>query len=163
MQQLIRFKRKMEMDTEIVITDSRHKDFIHLISLLDADLGEHYGELQKQYNKYNKVDLIKDVVILYQNQQPVGCGAFKAYDEKSVEIKRVFVRKDHRGKGLSKVIVHELEIRAINKGYSFAVLETGIKQTEAIHLYQSLGYHLISNYGPYEGMENSVCMKKKLT
>ncbi|USK35093.1 hypothetical protein LIT25_07110 [Bacillus sp. F19] len=58
---------------------------------------------------------------------------------------------------MSKLIIRELE-----KGYPYAVLETGTKQHEAIHLYKNAGYSKIPNYAPYIGKENSICMKKTL-
>ena len=43
-----------------------------------------------------------------------------------------------------------------------AVLETGLRQQEAVRLYQKNGYQLTENYGPYTEMPNSVCFKKRL-
>ena len=150
------------MDLEILETDSKNNDFIELIKLLDQDLCERYGELQKQYDKHNKVDYINNVIIIYKAKVPVACGAFKQYDESSVEIKRVFVRKENRRQGLSKQIIKELEQLARAKDYKYAVLETGIKQNEAINLYKNAGYEIIQNYGPYAGNTNSICMRKDL-
>jgi putative acetyltransferase len=150
------------MDLEILETDSKNNDFIELIKLLDQDLCERYGELQKQYNKYNKVDYIDNVIVIYKDKVPVACGAFKEYDENSAEIKRVFVRKENRRQGLSKQIIRELEQLARDKNYKYAVLETGIKQNEAINLYRNAGYEIIQNYGVYTGNTNSICMRKDL-
>jgi len=50
----------------------------------------------------------------------------------------------------------------VENGYSSAVLETGIKQNEAIGLYNCLGYRVVPNFGEYAGNSNSICMKKKL-
>ena len=135
---------------------------IKLIKLLDDDLNGQYGELQKQYDKHNKVDYINDVVIIYDDEVPVACGGFKEHDSESVEMKRVFVKKENRRQGLSKKVINELEKLVQAKGYKYAVLETGKKQIEAINLYKSSGYEMIENYGPYVGNENSICMKKDL-
>lgn len=150
------------MGLNIVNTDSKNTDFIKLIELLDEDLNERYGELQKQYNKHNKVDYIKDVVIIYKDSIRVACGAFKEYDSNTIELKRIFVAKEQRRQGLSKLVVNELEKLGRNCGYKYAVLETGIKQIEAINLYKNSGYVIVENYGPYIGNANSVCMKKVL-
>jgi GNAT superfamily N-acetyltransferase len=152
----------VQMGLEIVITDSKNTDFIKLIKMLDDDLTERYGALQKQYEKHNKVDNINDVVIIYKYKVPVACGAFKEYDIDSVELKRIFVIKEQRQQGLAKLIVSKLEELARSKAYKFALLETGIKQHEAINLYKNNGYELIQNYEPYVGNTNSVCMKKVL-
>ena len=150
------------MNIKIIHTDSRNKDFIKLIKLLDDDLNGQYGELQKQYDKHNKVDYINDVVIIYDDEVPVACGGFKEHDSESVEMKRVFVKKENRRQGLSKKVINELEKLVQAKGYKYAVLETGKKQIEAINLYKSSGYEMIENYGPYVGNGNSICMKKDL-
>lgn len=150
------------MDMEIVMTDSQNVDFIKLIELLDEDLDGRYGELQKKYKQHNKIDFIKDVVVIYKNGEPVACGAFKEFDNISVEMKRIFVKKEYRRQGLSKLIMNKLEETAKTEGYKFAVLETGQKQYEAINLYKTLDYEVIPNYGPYIGNINSICMKKLL-
>ena len=80
----------------------------------------------------------------------------------AIELKRIFVVKENRGQGLSKIIVNELEKLGKVKGYKYALLETGIKQYEAINLYKNTGYQIIENYEPYIGNTNSVCMKKEL-
>ena len=150
------------MSLKISNTDSTNIDFTNLIELLDEDLNERYGELQKQYNKHNKVDYIKDVVIIYKNEVPVACGAFKEYNIDSIELKRIFVKKEKRWQGFSKLIISELEELGRSKGYKYALLETGIKQHEAINLYENTGYKIIENYEPYIGNTNSVCMKKQI-
>jgi GNAT superfamily N-acetyltransferase len=105
---------------------------------------------------------INDVVIIYKNEVAVACGAFKKHNVESIELKRIFVAKENRGQGLSKIIVNELEKLGKVKGYKYALLETGIKQYEAINLYKNTGYQIIENYEPYIGNTNSVCMKKEL-
>lgn len=150
------------MDLEILRTDSRNTGFLKLIRLLDAELEERNGENQKQYEQYNQVGNIQDVVVIYQENIPVACGAFKEYDIHSIEIKRMFVQNEHRRQGLAKLIIGKLEEIAKEKGYRYALLETGIKQDEAISLYKNIGYNVINNYEPYIGNVNSVCMRKVL-
>lgn len=150
------------MSLKILNTDSTNIDFIKLIKLLDDDLNERYGKLQNQYDKHNKVDYINDVVIIYNDEVPVACGAFKEHNIDAIELKRIFVTKGNRRQGLSKLIISELEKLGKNKGYKYALLETGIKQHEAINLYRNTGYEIIENYEPYKGNTNSVCMEKNL-
>lgn len=150
------------MGLEILKTNSKNADFIKLIKELDNDLEERYGDLQKQYDQHNIVDYINDVVIVYKDKEPVACGAFKKYNDSTAEIKRIFVTKENRHQGISKLIMNELEELVKSSGYKYAVLETGIKQFEAINLYKGTGYEIIENYEPYTGNANSVCMKKDL-
>ncbi len=150
------------MSFAIVKTDSKNSGFIKLIKLLDEDLSKRYGEVQAQYEKHNKIDLINDVIVVYKAESPVACGAFKEYDSQSVELKRIFVVPEQRRQGLARMIVCELEKLAESREYKYALLETGRKQYEAIDLYNKLGYLQIQNYGPYIGNANSICMKKAL-
>jgi len=150
------------MDVDILKTDGQNNDFLKLISLLDDGLYQRYGELQKQYEQHNKVTLIKDVLIIYRDKLPVACGAVKEKNSNSYELKRIFVVKNQRGLGLGKLLVSKLEEITKSRGAKYTVLETGIKQYEAINLYKSCGYYPIDNYEPYTGNPNSLCMKKDL-
>ncbi len=150
------------MEISLVRTTSENADFTNLIAALDDDLYQRNGEAQLKYRQYNHVDMINHVVVVYADGRPVGCGAFKKFDEESVEIKRMFVYPEMRGKQLAAKILQELEKWAIDEGYSNAVLETGHKQTEAIRLYTVAGYSLTDNYGQYVGMDESICYRKVL-
>lgn len=150
------------MEISLIRTTSENADFTTLIAALDEDLYQRNGEAQLKYRPYNKVDMIRNVVLVAVDGKPVGCGAFKKFDDESVEIKRMFVYREMRGKGLSAKILRELEKWAVEEGYSKAVLETGQKQVEAIGLYTKAGYCLTENYGQYIGMEDSICYRKEL-
>ncbi|MBF4466264.1 GNAT family N-acetyltransferase [Flavobacterium sp. LC2016-12] len=143
-------------------TNSDNTDFKNLVVLLDKDLAITDGEDHAFYNQFNKTDKIKHVIVFYENDTAVGCGAFREKEIDTVEIKRMFVHPDHRKKGFASAILKELEIWAKEIGYAYTILETGKNQPEAINLYQKQEYTIIPNYPPYEAMENSVCMKKTL-
>lgn len=151
------------MSLKILATDKTNMDFINLIEQLDENLNLLNGETQKQYDKHNKIDHINEVVLVYIDEVPVACGAWKEFDHSSIELKRIFVKNEYRRRGIARSIVCELERLGKEKGYSYAILETGIKQLEAIQLYKSLGYIVTQNYEPYIGCDNSVCMKKDLS
>ncbi len=147
---------------EFLRTRSTNTDFIQLVQLLDADLAERDGADHSFYAQFNKITMIQHVIVAYENNQPVACGAFKMFDSESAEIKRMYVLPQHRNKGMAAAVLQHLEQWAKEEGYVYSVLETGKKQPEAIRLYQKSGYGTIPNYGQYAGMENSVCMKKEL-
>lgn len=144
-------------------TTAADKNFQILISHLDNELWNELNEDQATYDQYNKVPDISTVLIAYMEQHPVACGCFKEIDENTVEIKRMFVEKQWRGNGISKLVLHELEQWAREQGFKNAILETSIHFNTARHLYQSAGYTIISNYPPYAGLSESVCMKKSLS
>ena len=101
-------------------------------------------------------------MVAYENEIPIGCGAIKMFDTKTMEVKRMFVAPEYRGKGIAHKILIELELWTIELGYNRCVLETGINQPEALALYHKSGYKRISNYGQYEHVESSFCFEKKL-
>lgn len=144
-------------------TNSTDPDFRLLITLLDKELNERYGELmQSTYDRYNHIIGIDTVVIAYSNNVPAGCGCFKQFDDTSAEIKRMFVKNTERGQGIAYKILSELELWAKENGFKDAILETGDKQHEAIALYQKLGYVITFNYGQYSDLATSICMRKEL-
>lgn len=143
-------------------TDSSNADFQTLVQFLDQDLAARDGDEHAFYHQFNSIDQLKNCVLFYVNEKPVACGAFKKFEGDTVEIKRMFVLPEHRGNGYASKILTELEIWAKSEGFKFGVLETGLKQPEAIALYKKNGYDLIPNYGQYIGVENSVCYKKVL-
>ena len=144
-------------------TDSANTDFQNLVVLLDKDLQIRDGDQHSFYDQFNKIQMIRNVIVCYIDNRPIGCGAFKEYDQNKVEIKRMFVLPDYRGKGIGLDILNELEIWASELNYPECVLETGKKQPEAISLYKKAGYIVIKNYGQYENIENSVCMLKAIS
>jgi putative acetyltransferase len=141
-------------------TTSENPDFKNLVFMLDSDLNVRYGIIQAQYDKYNRIERIETVVLAYADEVPAGCGCYKKYNETNAEIKRMFILPEYRGRGIAQKILKELENWAKESGYGCTILETGIKQYEAINLYNKLGYKRMENYGPYIGNENSVCMIK---
>lgn len=153
----------MDSMISIVRTDSANPDFRKLVALLDQDLRIRDGEEHDFYAAFNKIDSLAHVVVAYRVQAAVGCGAIKQYSEQVVEIKRMFVLPEYRGQGIAGVVLSELETWADELGFLESILETGKKQPEAIRLYQKSGYSMIPNYGQYQGVDNSVCMKKTLS
>ena len=148
--------------TNLVRTNSDNSDFRELVVLLDQDLQIRDGDEHSFYAQFNKVDEIRHVVVAYDDGEAVGCGAIKEYVSGVAEIKRMFVRPERRGRGIARSILSELETWAGELGFLECILETGLKQPEAIELYRKSGYETIPNYGQYEGVENSVCMRKSI-
>ena len=143
-------------------TNGQNSHFKQMVNALDEDLYLRNGEGQKQYDKYNKIDNITNAIVLFVDKKPVGCGCFKRFDADTVEMKRMFVFPEMRGKLLGAKLLQELEAWAVEEGFSKAVLETGVKQVEAHRLYHKAGYFRTENYGQYLGMEDSICFGKDL-
>ena len=146
----------------VVRTDSSDTDFQGLVAMLDADLKVRDGDQHEFYNQFNKITHIRNAIVAYQDGVPVGCGAFREFSPGTVEIKRMYVKPEYRGQGVAKTVLGTLELWAEELGIKSCVLETGKNQPEAIQLYQKSGYKRIPNYGQYDKIENSVCLKKDL-
>jgi len=143
-------------------TTSENPDFQKLVKQLDAYLAIMDGDEHALYNQYNKIDMLKNCIVIFDNEEAVACGAVKALNSEFMEVKRMFTLPEKRGKGLASLILKELEIWAKELGYGKTVLETGKRQTEAVALYNKCGYKVIPNYGQYAGIENSICFEKEL-
>ena len=143
-------------------TNSENPDFKVLVKKLDAYLAITDGDEHAFYDQFNQIDTIKEVVMAYHNEKPVGCGAIKEYDEVTTEIKRMFSEPKYRGQGVASSVLEELEKWTKELGYSRCILETGIRQKEAVILYQKNAYRLIPNYGQYKEKKDSRCFEKRL-
>lgn len=146
--------------TELIRTDSDNSDFIALVKQLDVYLAERDGDEHPFYAQYNKLDKIKHVIVAYEAKKAVGCGAIKEFSREAMEIKRMYTLPEARAKGIASKILTALEKWAAELSYKKCILETGKRQTEAIVLYQKREYNVIDNYGPYAGVENSLCFEK---
>ena len=94
------------MRLQLLRTDSTHPDFSRLLPILDAELRSRYGASQEFFDQFNQVDSIRNVVVAYLEGQPSGCGSFKPFDLTTVEIKRMFVLNDKRGRGMNWSVGH---------------------------------------------------------
>ena len=88
------------------------------------------------------------------------CGAIKAYDEITMEIKRMYVSQEMRGHGIAHKILSALEVWAHDLGFTRCILETGDDMLPAVSLYKKCGYIKIPNYGQYIDVTDSVCFQK---
>jgi putative acetyltransferase len=94
-----------------------------------------------------------------------GCGSFvhqRGQGGEYAEIKRMFVLPEFRGLKLGRRILDEIENLARASGLKLALLETGIYQPEALHLYKNAGYQPRGPFGDYAEDPLSIFMEKKL-
>lgn len=147
-------------NVEYVRCDGSNEDFVENCKLLDMDLERRVGKViqREKYAQYNLLDKINEAMVVYLDGQPVGGGAIRAYEGDTVELKRIFVREEARGLGIGTQLVKELMDWAKELGYRRMILETGVLLKESCHVYRKLGFEIISNYGPYVNMKESLCM-----
>ncbi|MEV5596930.1 GNAT family N-acetyltransferase [Streptomyces sp. NPDC052496] len=108
-------------------------------------------------------------LLAYEDGRPLATGGWRTQDanpegyaDGDAEIKRMFVVEGARGRGLARRILAALEADARAAGRTRMVLETGIKQPEALALYASCGYRMVTKFGLYRTYEDSRCMAKPL-
>ena len=143
-------------------TNTTNDGFIRLVKQLDADLAARDGAEHSFYSQFNSIESIKHVVLAYDLDKPVGCGALKDFSPGVIEIKRMYTVYNYRNKGIGSQVLKELEKWALEMKYNSCILETGKRQPEAIQLYKKNGYYIVDNYGQYKDVENSVCFRKEL-
>lgn len=149
----------------IVSAESPHEpECLDLLAQLRTELSEMYPDELRGTPLIPEDLAIAGAAFLVarRNGQPVGCGAIRPFEPGVAEIKRMFVVNEARGLGIGRAILENLETLARSFGYRSVRLETGLKQPQAISLYQSAGYHRSPCYGPHRKNPMSVCFEKEL-
>jgi len=150
------------MPIQILRCTTGEPRFQALVRELDMDLTARYGAVQELYSPHNTVAEIETAVLALEEGTPVGCGCFKLHGPETIELKRMFVRREVRGRRIGQQLVHALEEWARELGHAAVVLETGNLQHEAIALYTRCGYQSTPCFPPYDQLPASVCMRKPL-
>lgn len=150
----------------VFVTDAMDVDFIRLTKELDQSLSgisaDRPKEERTKYASFNDLSNITKAFVLYDREVAVGCAAFKKYATDTAEVKRVFICEKYRGKGLSKMLLSELEKQVRKEGFKRLILETGKNNRAAVSMYKSIDYREIDNFIPYTDMEDSICFSKDL-
>ena len=155
----------MDMNEFVYVRcDGADADFIENCRLLDEDLDRRVGRViqRDKYHQYNQLDKIHEAIMVYHDGRPAGGGAIRAYNETTMELKRVFVRPEFQGRGVGSALVSRLIEWATELGYKKMILETGELLAESCHVDTKLGFCKIPNYGAYVNMPESLCMGKDL-
>ena len=147
---------------EIIRTDNKNNDFRRLVAELDKGLAKTDGEEHAFYHQYNGINQLEHCLVIRKENQAIACGAIKAFDSNSMEVKRMYVDPSIRGQGIGTTLLLALEKWAKEMNYAKCVLETGKRQPDAVALYKKNGYSVVDNYGQYKGIENSICFSKTL-
>lgn len=105
----------------------------------------------------------RDVYVIgYGESRPIACGSLRELDGATAEVKRMYVIREHRRNRIARAVLSHLVARARQLGYGRLVLETGDRQTAAMALYESSGFHRIAPFGQYLDDPTSVCFERHL-
>jgi len=102
------------------------------------------------------------VVIAVEDGVDLGHAALRRLREGGLEVKKVYVRPEARGRGLSRLLMGAIEDVARELGEPGIQLQTGPKQHEAIALYRAIGYADSVPFGPYLELDDMVYFAKTL-
>jgi GNAT superfamily N-acetyltransferase/uncharacterized damage-inducible protein DinB len=135
-----------------------------LMEELDEELRQRYpaGTPTHTLHPRDEDDPRSVFLVARLGGQTVACGALRHLEDAAMEIKRMFVRAPFRGRGIARRVLAALESRARAAGASRLVLETGLRQPEALALYRAEGFTRIDPFGEYIGDEMSRCFEKRL-
>jgi putative acetyltransferase len=136
-----------------------------LIGALNAELERLYPEEGANHFRLDADEVAPGrgaFVVARLDGRPVACGAVRSTDAGTAEIKRMYVDPGIRRRGVARALLARLEDEARALGARRVVLETGVRQPEAIALYAAFGYATIAPFGEYANTPLSVCMGKEL-
>lgn len=133
-------------DKNILTLFSEHDD--HMIDFLGEDKG--------CYMRYSENEKIEKAWILYSDGFPAGCIAYRAKDDGAGEVKRLYLKKEYRGRGLSKELLKTVETYAKEQGCRTLFLDTRITLEPAVSLYRVWGFEIVFQQGLYIQMEKKL-------
>jgi putative acetyltransferase len=138
------------MPTIIVAERPNSIDARTLIAELEAYLDPLYPAESRHGLSVEQL-LRKKVAFFVLRQEGVaaGCGGVQLFGTEYGEVKRMYIRPQYRGLGLAKKMLDHLEAYARENDVKLLRLETGIYQSEAIGLYERMGFQQISPFGAY--------------
>jgi GNAT superfamily N-acetyltransferase len=152
----------MEEITLLVVEPS-NPDLLHLITKLDEELFERYPA-EEVFGINFDDPMTQEIVfvVAYMNRFPVGCGGIRPLDNESTELKRFFVDKPFRNRGVAARILNLLEKTAKQLAFKYIRLETGVEQPESVSFYKKHGYKETDKFGHYIDCESSLCYEKRI-
>lgn len=148
-----------------------HRDAVALIERVQAEYVVRYGGPDETpIDSGHFEDPEGAFFVGYVGEVPVAMGGWRrravppdVVAESAVEVKRMYVVPEARGLGYARQLLAHLELTAQAAGAASIVLETGLRQPEAIALYESSGYRAVAGFGHYADSPLSRCFAKLLS
>ena len=140
-----------------------HPASVSLRAAQRAEIAERYGTPDSEPGPAPTGDDITAFFVAFDDDgAALGCGGLRQLNEHEAEVKRMFVRTESRGSGVSTGILSRLEQYGREAGWRRLLLETGNGQPDAIRFYTREGYDRIENFGHHAGVDDSLCFAKAL-
>ena len=141
---------------EILSLEVNNQAILELFSKHDDYMLDFLGEDKWCYTRYSENEGIEKVWVVYLDSSPIGCIAYRNKGSGVGEVKRLFIKEEHRGKGLSKELLKKVERYAKGVGCTTLFLDTRITLEPAVSLYRSFGFNIVFQQGLYIQMEKKV-------
>lgn len=141
---------------EILVRELTDSDVLSLFSEHDDHMLDFLKEDSKYYTRYSESERIETVWVAYENGFPMGCVAYRKREAETGEVKRLFIREEYRGRGISKELLRTVEAHAREQGCASLLLDTRITLEPAVSLYRSFGYQIVYQQGLYIQMEKEL-------
>lgn len=146
---------------KLIHADEKDERFLSLVEELDYGYYQRIGDELEKYNQYNEFKDPHIVILMMDGDDAIACASYRKFDEKSVEFKRVYVKKEYRKRGIAYRLIRELEKDVIEKGFEHSYIVTGNNNHAAIGLYEKLDYFKTDKFGQFKDDETVLCMKKR--
>ncbi|GAA3210613.1 hypothetical protein GCM10010468_28690 [Actinocorallia longicatena] len=133
---------------------------------MGAEMNERYADLiatggERQAEALAVTEVLATAVAHAEDGTPVGHAALRLLRD-DLELKRMYVVPEYRGRGVTGPLLAWVEETAREHGFGRVVLHTGERQPDAIRLYEREGWTRVPVFPPYDLVDLSVCMEKRL-
>lgn len=142
---------------EVISAYGRELEMLQLVTEYTNGILEQGNDVVQCLNSQHLEDELKDMSLKYAppygrmylalvDDEAVGCAALTKNDDTYCEIKRLYLKPEYRGMGISKALVEKVIQAAREIGYKHMRLDTFPFMSSAIKLYEKYGFYYIERY-----------------
>ena len=154
-------KNNIQSTLQVLEADINTDESLSLLKELSGSLNHITGNSGESSFSIDDMEDEKSIfVIARSGSKAAGCGAIRRIDDSTGELKRMYAKEQGLGVGTS--ILNFLENKALGFGYSRLICETRKINVGACSFYVRNGFHVIPNYGKYQGRDEAVCFEKRI-
>ena len=141
---------------QIVPINTDDERVLRLFSEHDDYMIDFLGDDSHFYTRYSESENLESIWVACSNDIPIGCIAYRTKSDGVGEVKRLFVRSEYRGNGISKELLNTVEGYAKKQGCHTLFLDTRITLEPATSMYHSFGFSIVFQQGLYIQMEKKL-------
>lgn len=127
-----------------------------LFSEYDDYMLDFLGDDKWCYTRYSEKENVEKVWVVHSDNVPIGCIAYRTKADGIGEVKRLYIKKEYRGKGISKELLKTVECYAKEQGCRTLFLDTRITLEPAVFIYCTIGFNIVFQQGLYIQMEKDI-------